>query len=161
MSSGLQNRFMRRRPARAETGEAVRKKKHMEKNWKKKIDATLFDLCLGIFLFGAVCQAVFLFFFRNPEYSLGLWIGVLLGIAGSVHMWWALNRGLDMASKDATKTVGSQSIIRYFILVIAMVLLAVSGIADPLCAFLGYMGMKVSAYMQPFIRKISFKIFKI
>jgi xanthosine utilization system XapX-like protein len=42
-----------------------------------------------------------------------------------------------------------------------MALLAVSGFADPLFAFLGYMGMKASAYMQPFTRKISSKIFKI
>lgn len=131
------------------------------KNWNKKIDATLFDLCFGIFLYGIVCQIVILFFSREPGYSIGLWIGVLLGILGSIHMWWSLNRGLDMASKDAMKTVGSNSIVRYFVLVAAMALLAVSGFANPLLAFLGYMGMKVSAYMQPFTRKISFKFFKI
>lgn len=133
----------------------------METSRKKKIDETLFDLCLGIFLFGIVCQIVILFFSHSLEYSLGLWIGVALGILGSIHMWWSLNRGLEMASKDAMKAVGTQSIVRYMVLVIVMALLAVSGFANPLFAFLGYMGMKVSAYMQPFTRKISFKFFKI
>lgn len=133
----------------------------MEKSWKKKIDETLFDLCLGIFFYGIVCQVVMLFFSRNPEYGIGLWIGVFLGIAASIHMWWALNKGLDMASKDAMKTVGTQSIVRYLVLVAVMGLLAVSGFANPLCAFLGYMGMKISAYMQPFTRKVSYKLFKI
>ncbi|MCM1253127.1 MAG: ATP synthase subunit I [Clostridium sp.] len=133
----------------------------MEKNAKIKIDATLFDLCLGIFLYGIVCQVVLLFFSRRPEYSIGLWIGVVLALVGSIHMWWTLDRSLEMASKDATKTVGTQYIVRYFILVAAMAVLAVSGFANPLCAFLGYMGMKVSAYMQPFTRKISSKIFKV
>ena len=50
----------------------------MEKDRKIKIDATLFDLCLGIFLYGIVCQIVILFFSRKPEYSIGLWIGVVL-----------------------------------------------------------------------------------
>ena len=128
---------------------------------KIKIDATLFDLCLGIFLYGIVCQIVILFFSRTPAYSIGLWIGVVLAVAGSVHMWWTIDRSLDMASKDATKTVGTQYLIRYFILVAVMALLAVSGFANPLFAFLGYMGMKVAAYIQPFIRKISSKFFKV
>ena len=64
----------------------------MEKDRKIKIDATLFDLCLGIFLYGVVCQIVVLFFSRKPEYSIGLWIGVFLAIAGSVHMWWTIDR---------------------------------------------------------------------
>ena len=133
----------------------------MEKNWKKKIDATLFDLCLGIFLYGIVCQVIILFISRAPRYSISLWIGVVFGILGSIHMWWALNRGLDMAAKDAMKTVGANSIIRYLVLFIAVILLWRSGLANPLLVILGYMGMKFSAYMQPFTRKISFKLFKI
>lgn len=98
-------------------------------------------------------------FSRKPDYSIGLWIGVALGITGAIHMWWSLNRGLDMAEKDAVKTIGVQSIVRYFVLMAVMALLAFSGFADPIFAFLGYMGMKVSAYMQPFIHRISSKVF--
>lgn len=132
-----------------------------ERKRKIKIDATLFDLCLGIFLYGIVCQIVILFFSHTLEYNLGLWIGIILAIAGSVHMWWTIDKSLEMVSKDATKTVGAHYMIRYFALAAVMALLAVSGFANPLFAFLGYMGMKVSAYLQPFIRKISSKIFKI
>lgn len=131
----------------------------MEKSRKIKIDATLFDLCLGIFLYGIVCQAVILVFSRIPEYSIGLWIGVVLGIAGAIHMWWALNRGLDMAEKDAVKAVGTHSLVRYFVLMAVMTLLAFSGFASPIFTFIGYMGMKASAYIQPFTRKISSKVF--
>lgn len=133
----------------------------MREKRKIKIDATLFDLCLGIFLYGVVCQIVILIFSRKPEYSMGLWIGAVLAIIGAIHMWWTIDRSLDMASKDATKTVGTQYLLRYFILVAVMALLAVSGFANPLFAFLGYMGMKVSAYMQPLTRKISSKFFRI
>lgn len=133
----------------------------MEKGWKKKIDATLFDLCFGIVLYGIAAQVVVLLLSRRAEYSIGLWVGVLLGIAGAIHMRWAIERSLDMASKDASRLVGTQSIVRYLVLVVIVLLLAVCGIADPITAVFGYMGMKAGAYMQPFTRRLSSKIFKI
>lgn len=133
----------------------------MEKTWKKKINPTLFDLCFGIVLYGVVAQAVVLIISRDSAYSIGLWVGILLAVAGAIHMYWALSRSLDMASKDATRAVGAQSIVRYFILVIVVLLLALSGIGNPITAIFGYLGMKPGAYLQPFTRKLSAKIFKI
>ncbi|MBD5525732.1 MAG: hypothetical protein HDR04_15205 [Lachnospiraceae bacterium] len=128
---------------------------------KKKIDPTLFDLCLGIFLYGLIFQAVLLFFSRRASYSLGLWIGVVLAIAGSVHMWWSLNRGMDQAAKQAAKTIGTNNLIRYLVLVVVMFILIYTDFANPIFMFCGYMGMKISAYLNPWLRKISAKVFKI
>ena len=128
---------------------------------KKKIDPTLVDLCLGIFLYGLIFQAVLLFFSRRASYSLGLWIGVLLAIAGSVHMWWSLNRGMDQAAKQAAKTIGTNNLIRYLVLVVVMFVLIYTDFANPIFMFCGYMGMKISAYLNPWLRKISAKVFKI
>lgn len=128
---------------------------------KKKIDPTLFDLCLGIFLYGIVFQIVLLFFSREVSYSLGLWIGVSLAVAGSVHMWWSLDRGMDQASKQAAKTIGTNNLIRYFVLVVVMFVLIYTDFANPIFMFCGYMGMKISAYLNPWLRRISEKVFKI
>ena len=128
---------------------------------KKKIDSTLFDLCLGIFLYGIVFQLVLLVFSRKTAYSLGLWIGVVLAVAGSVHMWWSLNRGMDQVSKQAAKTVGTNNLIRYFVLVIVMFVLVYTDFANPIFMFCGYMGMKVSAYLNPWLCKIRSKVLKI
>ena len=128
---------------------------------KKKIDPTLFDLCLGIFLYGLIFQAVLLFFSRRASYSLGLWIGVVLAIAGSVHMWWSLNRGMDQVAKQAAKTIGTNNLIRYLVLVVVMFVLIYTDFANPIFMFCGYMGMKISAYLNPWLRKISAKVFKI
>ena len=128
---------------------------------KKKIDPTLFDLCLGIFLYGLIFQAVLLFFSRRVSYSLGLWIGVVLAIAGSVHMWWSLNRGMDQAAKQAAKTIGTNNLLRYLVLVVVMFVLIYTDFANPIFMFCGYMGMKISAYLNPWLRKISAKVFKI
>ena len=73
---------------------------------KKKIDPTLFELCLGIVLYGIAFQLVLLLFSREFSYSVGLWIGIVLAVAGAIHMWWSLNRGLDQAAKGAVFRVG-------------------------------------------------------
>lgn len=128
---------------------------------KKKIDPTLFDLCLGIFLYGIVFQVILLFFSRKTAYSLGLWIGVALAIAGAVHMWWSIDRGMDQAAKQAARTVGANNLIRYLVLVVVMFVLIYTDFANPIFMFCGYMGMKVSAYLNPWLSKIRTKVFKI
>ena len=128
---------------------------------KKKIDPTLFELCLGIVLYGIAFQLVLLLFSREFSYSVGLWIGIVLAVAGAIHMWWSLNRGLDQAAKGAVKTVGANSLIRYVVLVVIMGVLVYTEFANPIFAFCGYMGMKVSAYMNPWMKKLNAWVFKI
>lgn len=128
---------------------------------KKKIDPTLFDLCLGILLYGIVFQLVLLFFVRKMSYSLGLWIGVVLAVAGSIHMWWSIDKGMDQVSRQAAKTVGTNNLIRYLVLVVVTFVLIYTDFANPIFMFCGYMGMKVSAYLNPWLCKIRSKVLKI
>lgn len=128
---------------------------------KKKIDPTLFDLCLGILLYGIIFQLVLLFFSRKMPYSLGLWIGVVLAVAGAIHMWWSINKGMDQVSKQAAKTVGTNNLIRYLVLVVVTFILIYTDFANPIFMFCGYMGMKVSAYLNPWLCKIRSKVLKI
>ena len=128
---------------------------------KKKIDPTLFDLCVGIILYGIVFQLVLLVFSRKTTYSLGLWIGVVLAVAGAIHMWWSRDKGMDQASKQAAKTIGTNNLIRYFVLVVVMFVLIYTDFANPIFMFCGYMGMKVSAYLNPWLHKIRSKVIKI
>ncbi len=121
---------------------------------KRKIDPTLFELCLGILAYGAVFEIVLLLFSREITYSLGFLIGVALALAGAVHMWWSLNRGLDLPEKEAVKSLSIQNIIRYLVLAAVLAVLIGTGVANPIFAFAGYMGMKVSAYLNPLIHKL-------
>ena len=87
-------------------------------------------------------------------YSLGLWMGTLLAVAAGVHMWWSLDRALDFAQDMAVKLMMKHNIIRYVAIVAVMAGIMVSGFANPLAAFLGLMGLKVAAYLQPFTHKV-------
>ena len=133
----------------------------MRMSMKKKIDPTLFDLCLGILLYGVIFQAVLLCFSRRADYSLGLWIGVFLAVAGAVHMWWSIDRGMEQAARRAAKTVGANNLIRYLVLVAVMFVLIYTDFANPIFMFCGYMGMKISAYLNPWMCKIRSRIIKI
>lgn len=69
-------------------------------------------------------------------------------------MWWSLDRGLDMAEKDAVKSMGVNNIIRYLVLVLVIAALIYTEFANPIFAFCGYMGMKLSAYFNPLIHRL-------
>lgn len=124
-----------------------------------KINRTLFELETGILIYGVVCQ-LFVFLVKDKaQYSLGLWMGVLIAAASAFHMWWSLDRALDLGERQAVKVMSTHNILRYLFIVVALVLIAIGGSANPLAAFLGIMGLKVSAYMHFFTQKISTKIY--
>ena len=55
--------------------------------------------------------------------------------------------------------MSAHNIIRYLVFVLVVGAIAVTKIANPLSAFLGIMSIKAAAYMQPFTRKISLRIY--
>lgn len=109
---------------------------------------------MGIAAYGIIFEIVLLFFSRNPVYSAGLWIGIILALVGAVHMWWSLNRGLDLPQKAAVKSMSTQNIIRYVTIAAVLAVLMCTDFANPIFAFCGYMGMKVSAYLNPLIHRL-------
>lgn len=124
-----------------------------------RINRTLFELETGILIFGFVCQ-VFVFLVRDRQgYLLGLWIGVLIAMVSAVHMWWALDRALDLGERGAVRSISTHSTIRYIFIVAAFVLISISGFINPLAAFLGIMSLKAAAYLHFITRKISTLIY--
>lgn len=119
-----------------------------------KINETLKELLFGILTFGVLCQAIGIWFVKDKAgYSLGLWIGIGLALLAAVHMWWALDRGLDLGA-DATGYMVKQNMVRYGVLIVAYGVLCVTEIGNPLAAFLGIMGLKAGAYLQPLTHKL-------
>ena len=123
------------------------------------INRTLFELETGILIYGLVCQ-IFVFLVKDKAgYSLGLWMGVLIAVVSAFHMWWTLDRALDLGERQAVKAMTTHNVLRYFFIVVVFALIAIGGIANPLAAFLGMMGLKISAYMHFITQKISTKIY--
>jgi hypothetical protein len=121
-----------------------------------KINTALPDLLLGIILFGIICQIIGLFLVNSKaDYSIGLWIGVITAIFMAFHMAICLNSSVELGEKGAQSKATRDNIIRYFVVVAVIAALAVTRLANPLAAFLGVMGLKVSAYTQPLLSRLT------
>ena len=125
----------------------------MMKNLLEKVNETVLELWTGILLWGIVCQLIPVWFLKEKaDYSLGLWLGILLAGASAFHMWWALDRGLDRGGA-AQGYIRKTAFIRYAVIVVVFAVVMLTRAANPLAVFLGIMGLKAAAYLQPFVHR--------
>ena len=122
------------------------------RNFFKKIDETVREMWLGSFLWGWLCELGSVWWGMDRlDSGLGILIGMLLAMAGIWHMWKVLDTALELGD-GAQKYATSKKLLRYAVVLGVFAVLMLTHFADPLAAFAGLMGMKASAYLQPFIR---------
>ncbi len=122
----------------------------------KRINPALPQLIAGILLYGIVLQLTGMWFVNDKlEYTLGLWIGIALAIGMAINMAIVILDAVDAAATSgrAVRT-GFWSVLRYVVVVGVFVAAWYFKLANPLIMFLGLMGLKVSAYLQPMFHKI-------
>jgi len=91
--------------------------------------------------------------------AVSLLMGSVMAFAAVIHMFRTLDRALDLDEKSASKAIYQGYLIRY-LLVAALILLTIpTNWLNPLLAFLGYLSLKLTAYLQPLTHKICNKIF--
>lgn len=121
----------------------------------KEINSALPGLLFGIVVFGVLCQIAGFFLVEDrANFSIGLWIGVGTAIFMAFHMAISLNMTVEKDVKGAQAAATRQNIIRYLVVVIVFAILMVTRIGNPLAAFAGVMGLKLSAYIQPVLAKM-------
>ena len=128
---------------------------------KEKIlsNETLLEMWLGTVLFGAVCQLGLVWFLKDKlGYSIGLWLGIMAALLTIFHLSVSLEKALDLDEGGAKKHMVTQNLVRYFVLILFLVVLMITDFANPLAAFLGLMGVKAGAYLQPVLYKVFGKI---
>ncbi len=119
----------------------------------EKIDETVRELWLGILLWGCVCGLVLVWFVeRRLRMAFGIFLGCVAACAGVYHMRVSIERAL-LLGDGARKYMTGRSWMRYGAFLLLFAVIALTDVASPLAAFLGLMGMKVSAYMQPAVHK--------
>ena len=120
----------------------------------KALNSALPALWISILLFGVVCQIVGIFLVGDKlSYSLGLWIGIMLALIMAFHMAYVLAGALDLGERGAQISVTKHNMIRYAVVVVVLGILMLTDAANPLAAFVGLMGLKVGAYLQPLTDK--------
>lgn len=127
-------------------------------NLKMK-NRTLLEMHIGMIFFGVVCQVAGVFFAPDLwDYSKALWFGIFFAYVASVHMYKTLDRALWYGD-DASKLVVRGYLFRYLMVIVVLTVVAITGAMNPLIVFLGYMSLKVTAYLQPITHKVCNKIF--
>ena len=122
-------------------------------NRLKEMNRALLELDLGILFCGVVCQLVGMWLVGHKGlYSVALWLGILMSLLGTWHMYSTLNRALDLGD-GAARVMVTGSMLRYAVLAIILGVIMVTDVLNPLIVYLGYMMMKVAAYLQPFTHK--------
>lgn len=114
----------------------------------------------GILFWGAACQIVGAFLVNDQFfYAKSLWFGILFAFASAVHMYRSLDRALDYGEKEATKMIFRSYLVRYVLFAAILFIIMVTEVMNPLVVFLAYMGLKVTAYLQPLTHKLYNKMF--
>lgn len=119
----------------------------------KRLNKVLPELILAILVYGVFMQLTSVWLAKDKLfYSAGLWIGIFLAAAMAVHMAVVIE---DAASGGSGQgKLVAMSLLRYFAVVAVFFFTAYFHIGNPIGAFVGVMGLKMAAYMQPFIHKM-------
>ncbi len=116
----------------------------------KRLDRTLLELITGIFVFGLACQSAALPFSINQvKFAAGLWMGILIAFFSAIHMWRSLNKAFMCDEKSAARLLAGGYLIRYLITGVFLAVLLFTNAGYVLAGFLGVMGIKAGAYLQP------------
>lgn len=132
----------------------------------RRMNRTLLEMHIGMVFWGLVCQIAGALVMAlcgyggfQGRYALSLWFGVAFAFAGSIHMCRTLDRAL-LSGGNAGGIVTRGYLFRYFLLAAVLVIVTLTDAMDPLVFFLGYMGLKVTAYLQPITHKLCNRLFR-
>ena len=125
----------------------------------KRINDALPELILGILIYEIVVEFTGIWFVKDKlGYSIGLLIGAATAIGMAVHMAVVLRDSMDMAESGRTRRIALQYVLRYLVVVAVFFVTAYFEIGNVIGAFVGVMGLKVGAYVQPFTHKVILKL---
>lgn len=122
----------------------------------RRINPALPGLIAGIVIFGLLVQFTGVWFVEDKiGYSIGLWYGVAIGIGMAINLATVIYDAVTFDGEgNANKRVAVKSMLRYIVVAILFGILGYFEFGNLFTAFLGVMGLKISAYMQPLLNKL-------
>lgn len=126
----------------------------------KRLNDALPGLLLGIIVYGILVELVGVWFVADKiRFSMGLLIGVFLACLMAINIATVIRDAVDVYGESGAQAkIIAKSIMRYVLVVIVFFLMMKFNIGNLFAAFIGVLGLKVSAYFQPFAHKIILKL---
>ena len=122
----------------------------------RRINPALPGLIAGILIYGLIVQLMGVWFVADKlAYSFGLWYGIAIGIGMEINLATVIYDAVTFDGEgNANKRVAAKSMLRYIVVAILFGILGYFEFGNLFTAFLGVMGLKISAYAQPLLNKI-------
>ena len=120
----------------------------------KRINDALPGLVFGIVFYGIVVQLIGVWFVTDKiSYSIGLWYGIAIAVGIAVNIATVIYDATAIyGQKDANRRIVAKSLLRY---IVVAVLLGLFDFGNLIMAFVGMLGLKISAYLQPLFMKVT------
>lgn len=129
-------------------------------NMLKRLNDALPGLVMGILIYGVLVELVGVWFVSDKlRFTTGLAIGIALACGMAINIAVVLQDAIDIYGESkAQARIIAKSVLRYVVVVVVFYVMMKLGIGNLFAAFIGVLGLKVSAYLQPFAHKLILKL---
>ena len=126
----------------------------------RRLNDALPGLVAGILIWGVLLQAVGMWLVEDRvAYSIGVWYGIAIAVGMAINMASVIyDSTFEDTDGKTNYRVVIKSVLRYAVVVVLYAVLGIFGFGNIIAAFCGTMGLKVSAYMQPLLRKLAVRM---
>ena len=126
----------------------------------RRLNDALPGLVLGIVIYGMVAELVGVWFAEDKlRYTTGLLIGIAVAIGLAVNIAQVIRDAVEIYGVDGGRNrLIVKSVLRYLVVVAVFFCMMKFNLGNLAAAFIGVLGLKVSAYLQPFAHKVILKL---
>ena len=126
----------------------------------RRINDALPGLVAGIILYGIIIQITGVWFVEDRvSYSIGLWYGITIARGMAINLAKVIFDSVTIyGEENANRRIIMKSVMRYAVVVILFFILGYFQFGNLFMALIGGLGLKISAYMQPFLQRAANKL---
>lgn len=124
----------------------------------KRLNDILPELMAIIIAYGILVELLGVWWVEDPfRYTTGLAIGIGLALFLSINIASSIWSMLEVHSSKAQVMIVMKAIGRYAVVVVVSMLMGYFNLGNIITWFIGIMGLKVAAFLQPLIHRVFFE----
>lgn len=123
----------------------------------RRLNDVLLELILGIIVYGILAELIGVWSVEDKTaYTIGLVVGVLMACGMAINMASVISGTMKGYAGEgkAKASIAGKAALRYCVVAGIFLVMAKYEIGNFYAAFIGVLGLKVSAYLQPFTHKV-------
>lgn len=126
----------------------------------KRLNDALPGLVMGIIFYGILVELIGVWFVSDkPGFTISLAIGIAVACGLAINIAVVIQDAIDIYGEEKAKEkIVGKSLLRYAVVVVVFFAMIKFEIGNPIVAFIGVMGLKVSAYLQPLTHRFMSKL---